>query len=127
MARNAYERWKKLSVAAVAAAAMLLVAPAGAWAGSAYDGGRHHGRHADASRHHYYSHGNQHRHHRNHRGHAYGHAKHRHHTSYFCQPCNRYFDARRGLYDHVAYRHHVPFWQLANAITYNTLSWIFYG
>lgn len=110
-------------MAVMAVAAMLLVAPSGAWAGSAHHGDRHRGRHADTCLHQGPSHHAP----PGHRGHAYGHAKHQRHALYFCRPCNRYFDARRGLHDHVAYRHHVPLWQLANVITFNALGWIFYG
>ena len=140
MARNSYKRWKRLPVAVVGTAAILLTVPASAWAGSAHHGGGRHGNYADAGRHysgfgggHYRQHRGHHyrqhrsHHYRQHRGHGYRNAKHHYQTRYFCRPCNRYFDARHGLHDHVVQLHHVPIWQLANAITYSTLGWIFHG
>jgi len=132
MARNAQARPKWLFATIIGSAAMLLLSPSAAWAGSGdYDYGRHrtsdydnfHSGHARGhqvfhQRHHYASHKRQH-------GKRRGHAK--HHVGYYCRPCDRYFSARAKLYDHVAYRHDVPFRHLSIAVSFGPFGWIFFG
>ncbi len=133
MIRNAQVQPKWLSVTTIGFAATLLFAPSAALAGSGnYDYDRHRTsshyepRHADA-RHHHASHK---RHQRAfHKGHQRG--KRRGHekqfVGYYCRPCDHYFSARGELYDHVAYRHQVPFRHLDVAVSFGGFSWIFFG
>jgi hypothetical protein len=126
MARIAQARAQRLSVMIIGSAAMLLFAPSAAWAGSGdYDHDRHRNRghykaHSSHARNHHASHERQH-----HRGKWRGHKK--HHVGYYCKPCNHYFSARDELYDHVAYRHHVPFRHLTVAVSFGAFGWIFFG
>ena len=132
MTRNVQARPKWLATIIIGSAAILLFAPSAAWAGSGhhdYDRHRTHGQykshfahlhHTSHKRHHYVSHK---RHHQ--RGKRRGHEK--HHVGYYCRPCNNYFSARDELYDHVAYRHHVPFRHLTVAVSFGAFGWIFFG
>jgi hypothetical protein len=141
MTRNAQVRPRWLPVLTIGFAATLLFAPSAAWAGSGhYDHDRHRTsshnewRHDDA-RHHHASHkrhhGKSHKRHQraSHRGHYHG--KRRGHekqyVDYYCRPCDRYFSAQDGLYDHVAYRHRVPSRNLEVAISFGEFGWIFFG
>ena len=139
MARQSQNRSTRLMVAIVGSAAMILVAPAGAWADSAHNGySRHgdHGQHYATSSHHHGSH-KQHWAHRGHRGRDYrhGHRDHgyrhgqnlRQHGRHYCKPCGRYFGERDGLYGHVSVDHGVPFWRLSYAIGNYSLGLVFYG
>jgi hypothetical protein len=133
MTRNAQARPKWLSVTTIGFAAALLLAPSAAWAGSGhrdYDRNRtsshYESRHADA-RHHHASHKRHHRafHKNHHRGKRRGHAK--HYVGYYCRPCDHYFDARDGFYDHVEYRHRVPSRHLEVSVSLGEFGWIFFG
>jgi hypothetical protein len=132
MIRNAKVRPRWLATICIGSAVMLLLAPSAAWAGSGhndYDRYRTHGRyesysnnghHVSHKRHQHVFHKRQH-----HRGKRRGHEK--HHVGYYCRPCNHYFSARDELYDHVAYRHRVPFRQLSLAVSFGAFGWIFFG
>ena len=140
MTRNAQSRPKWLATIIIGSAAMLLFAPSAAWAGSGhrdYDRHRTNGEyrshsaqfhHASDKRHRHASH-KRHRHasHKRHhqRGKRRGHQK--HHVDYYCRSCDRYFDARAALYDHVAYRHRVPDRHLGIAVSFGEFGWIFFG
>jgi len=111
---------------------MLLFAPSAAWAGSGhhdYDRHRNHGEYRSHSAHvHHASHKRHHKvsHKRHHRyGKRRGH--HEHHVDYYCRSCDRYFDARAALYDHVTYRHRVPERHLGIAVNFGEFGWIFFG
>jgi hypothetical protein len=142
MTRNAQAQSTRLATIIIGSAAILLFIPIAAWAGSGdYDYDRHrtssdyrwqygdaghrhvsHKRHHRAfhKRHHYASHK------RNHpRGKRRGYEKHA--VGYYCEPCNHYFSARDELYDHVAYRHDVPFRHLSLAVSFGAFGWIFFG
>jgi hypothetical protein len=110
----------------IGSAAMLLFAPSAAWAGSGHhDYDRHrttsrYDSHSAHARGHHASHKR-----KGHRGKRRGHEK--HHVGYYCRPCNHYFSARNELYDHVAYRHRVPFRHLEVAVSFGGFGWIFFG
>jgi len=141
MTRNTQAQPKWLSAVTIGFAATLLFAPSAAWAGSGHNDydrhrtsshyesrhtdARHH--HASHKRHHHASHKRHHRAiHKNHwRGKRRGHEK--HYVGYYCRPCDQYFDARDGLYDHVAYRHRVPSRHLEVAVSLGEFGWIFFG
>ena len=148
MARHAQIQSRRLLIAIVGSAAMLLVAPSGAWAGSAHHGKNRHGNHGS----HYSAASHDHASHKGHRGHGYhkghrghdgrhayrehhrdrayrhGYRQHRqHHDRYYCNPCGQYFGARDALYGHVSGHHGVPFWQLSYAIANHAFGLIFYG
>jgi hypothetical protein len=141
MTRNAQSRPKWLSVTTIGFAATLLFAPSVAWAGSGnHDYNRQRtsshyewyesdarDQHASHKRHHRKAHKRHHRaSHKNYdRGKRRGH--HKQHVDYYCRECDRYFDARDGLYDHVAYRHRVPYRNLEVAISFGEFGWIFFG
>jgi len=141
MVRNAQAQPKWLSVTTIGFAAALLLAPSAAWAGSGYNdydrhrtSSRYESRHADAhhydashKRNHQASHKRNHRasHKRHPRGKLRGYEK--HHVGYYCRPCDHYFSARDGLYDHVAYRHRVPSRHLEVAVSFGEFGWIFFG
>ncbi len=148
MIRNAQLRTTWLTALVVGSAAMALVAPSAAWAGHRHgDHDRHrdhghyrshyaHYEHAPHARHHHASHRGHHyvshkrHHHGSHkwhhkRGRRLGHLK--HHVDYYCRACNHYFGARAELYDHVFYRHRVPYRDLEVAITFGEFGWIFLG
>lgn len=149
MARNAQAQPKWLSVTTIGFAAALLLAPSATWAGSGHrDYDRHRNsshyesRHADARHHHasdkrhhhashkrhqHASHKRNHRafHKNHHRGKRRGHEK--HYVGYYCRPCDHYFDARDGFYDHVAYRHRVPYRNLEVSVSLGEYGWIFFG
>jgi len=132
MARRAQNRSRRLLVAMVGSAAILLAAPGGAWAGSAHHSNSrhgHHGKHASAASHDHGSHKGHRAHgrHRGHRGHDYRHGyRHRYQDQYFCKPCGQYFGGRDGLYGHVSGHHGVPFWQISFAIANNAFGLTFY-
>ena len=141
MIRNAVARSKSLSGPIVAFLALLLFAPSAAWAGSRhgdYDRHRTSGQywyrsedarhwhashecrhHASDGRHHGAFH--KHKHHGKRRGHQ------KHYVDYYCRPCDRYFSARSGLYDHVNARHRVPYRRLELAVSFGEFGWIFFG
>jgi hypothetical protein len=131
MTRNAQARTKRLSVIIIGSAAILLFAPSAAWAGSGHnDYDRHRTRDhywSQSAYHHDTSHKRHHRasHKRHPRGKLRGYEK--HHVGYYCRPCDRYFRARGGLYDHVAYRHRVPNRHLEVAVDFGEFGWIFFG
>ena len=141
MVRNAQAQPKWLSVTTIGFAAALLLAPSAAWAGSGHnDYDRHrtsnryesrqadaHHYHASHKRNHHASHKRHHRaSHKNHkRGKRRGHEK--QYVGYYCRPCDHYFSARDGLYDHVAYRHRVPSRHLEVAVSFGEFGWIFFG
>ncbi len=141
MTRNAQAQPKWLSGAIIAFLAMLLFAPSAVWAGSRdYDYDRHRTSdngwsqsddarhwHASHKRHHQASHKRHQRaFHKNHqRGKRRGHEK--QYVGYYCRPCDHYFSARDGLYDHVAYRHRVPSRHLEVAVSLGEFGWIFFG
>jgi hypothetical protein len=124
MIRNVQARPKWLAMMIIGFAAMLLSASSAAWADSAHnDYDRHwnygqvqsqsaHDHHVFQKR--YHQHGKR-------RGHE------KHHVGYYCRPCNHYFSARDELYDHVAYRHRVPFRHLSVAVSFGAFGWIFFG
>ena len=132
MTRNAQSRPKWLATIIIGSAAMLLFAPSAAWAGSGhrdYDRHRTNGeyrshsaqfQHASHKRHHKVSHK---------RHHKYGKRRghHEHQADYYCRSCDRYFSARAGLYEHVAYRHRVPDRHLGVAVSFGEFGWIFFG
>ncbi len=132
MARNAQVRPKWLASIIVGSAAILLLAPSAAWAGSShhdYDRHRSHDwyqthseyrHHASQNRNHHASYNKHHR-----RGKRHGHET--QHFGYYCKPCNHYFSARDELYDHVAYRHDVPYRHLSLAVSFGAFGWIFFG
>ena len=126
MTRIAQARPKRLSAIIIGSAAMLLFAPSAAWAGSGhhdYDRHRTYGHYESHSSYAFQHHASHERHH--YRGKRRGHQK--HHVGYYCRPCNHYFSARSELYDHVSYRHHVPFRHLTAAISFGAFGWIFFG
>jgi hypothetical protein len=144
MTRNAQAQPKWLSGAIIAFLAMLLFAPSAVWAGSRdydydhhrtsdgywsqYDDARHW--HASHKRHHHASHKRHHKASHKHWKHAKrrGHHKHhKHYIDYYCRPCDRYFSARTGLYDHVNARHRVPYRKLEIAVDFGEFGWIFFG
>ncbi len=133
MARRAQTRSRRLLVAMVGLAAILLVAPSGAWAGSAHhSSSRHgnHGKHASAASHDHGSHKGHRAHgrHRGHRGHDYRRGdRRRYQDRYHCKPCGHYFGGRDALYGHVSGHHGVPFWQLSFAIANHAFGLTFYG
>ena len=134
MTRIAQARPKRLSAMIIGSAAMLLLAPSAAWAGSGQHGCNRHrttsyydshfsharGQHVSHKRHHRASHKRQH-----HRGKRRGHE--RRHVGYYCKSCNHDFSARDQLYDHVAYRHDVPFRHLEVAVSFDGFGLIFFG
>ncbi len=134
MIRIAQARPSWLSAMIIGSAAMLLFAPSAAWAGSGHhDNDRHRttsrydshsaharGHHASHKRAHHASYKRQ-AHREKRRGHE------RHHVGYYCRPCNHTFSGRSELYDHVAYRHQVPFRHLEVAVSFGGFSWIFLG
>ena len=141
MTRNAQAQPKWLSGAIIAFLAMLLFAPSAAWAGSRdYDYDRHrtsdgYGSQSDEARHWNASHkshrhASHKRHHKAFRKH-WKHGKRRGHqkdyVDYYCRPCDRYFSARTGLYDHVNARHRVPYRKLEIAVDFGEFGWIFFG
>jgi hypothetical protein len=116
----------------IGSAAMLLFSPSAAWAGSGHDDYDRHRAHGQYESHsaqfHHASHKKHHRvsHKRSHQpGKRRGHQK--HHVGYYCRSCDRHFDARVGLYDHVAYRHRVPYRNLEIAVSFGEFGWIFFG
>jgi hypothetical protein len=140
MARNAQVRPKWLASIIVGSAALLLLAPSAAWADP---------NHRDYDRHRshdgYQTH-SEYRHHASHKRNHHASSKRNHHASYkrnhqrgkrhgyetqpfgyYCEPCNHYFSARDELYDHVAYRHDVPFRHLSVAVSFGAFGWIFSG
>ncbi len=125
MTRIAQARPKRLYALIIGSAAMLLLAPSAAWAGS---GHYNHDRHRTGS--HYESHFDQARDHhafrerQHHRGKWRGHEKHP--VGYYCRSCNHDFSARDAFYAHVAYRHHVPFRHLAATVRFGAFSWTFF-
>ncbi len=133
MTRNALARPNWLSGTIVAFLALLLFAPSVAWAGSRHDDydrhrtSGHYWSRSDDARHLHASHGRQHAafHKHKHRGKRRGH--HKHYVDYYCRPCDRYFSARGGLYDHVNARHRVPYRQLEIAVSFGEFGWIFFG
>jgi len=133
MARHAQPRLRRLAAAIIGSAAMLLVIPSGAWAGSAHHGKCRHGHrgaHFSTAGHHYGVHKG-HRGYGRHRGHwGYGNRhgyRNRHHDRYYCEPCGRYFGVRDALYGHVSDYHGVPSWQLSFAIANHAFGLTFYG
>ena len=140
MTRNVQARSKWLAPIIIGSAAMLMLAPGAAWAGSGdHDYDRHrtdgryesnsaHPHHAFHKRHHYAS-PKRHRHASHKRHHQRGKRRGReiHHVGYYCRPCNNYFSARGELYDHVAYRHQVPYRHLSLAVSFSSFGWIFFG
>ncbi len=142
MARQKQIRSRQRLVAIVGSAAMLLLAPGGAWAGSAHRGDSrngNHGSHASVASHHggshqgHRAHGRDRGHHYGrdkghhyarghryrgndgrHRGHdnRYGHGD-RHHGRYFCEPCGYHFGSRSDFYGHVSVQHGVAYGQVA--------------
>lgn len=124
MMRNAQVRPKWLATIMIGSAAILLFAPSAARAGSGhhdYNRDRSYGQYQSYSTHHHYA-----SHKRHHpRGKRRGYEK--QHVGYYCRPCNRYFSARDGLYDHVAYQHRVPFRHLSVAVSFGAFGWIFSG
>jgi hypothetical protein len=140
MARNVQVRPNWLASIIVGSAAILLLSPSAAWADPrhhdydrhrSHDGYQTHSEyrhHASYNRNHHSSHKrNRHASHkRNHRpGKRRGHETQQ--FGYYCKPCNHYFSARDELYDHVAYRHDVPFRHLSVAVSFGALGWIFFG
>jgi len=105
--------------------AMLLLAPSAAWAGSRdYNSDhRHASNHYRAQFDPSYRHDAscKHKHHGKGRGHQ------KHHVDYYCRACNHYFGARAKFYDHVAYRHRVPYQNLEVAVSFGEFGWIFVG
>jgi len=129
MTRNTQARPKWLPGAIIGFLALLLLAPSAAWAGSRDDYDRttgHHWSHFGDARHQHAS--LNHKHHgaykHKHPGKRRGHHK---HVDFYCRPCDRYFSARNGLYDHVAYRHRVPSRYLELAVSFGEFGWIFFG
>jgi hypothetical protein len=156
MARNAQVRPKWLASIIVGSAALLLLAPSAAWADpNRHDYDRHRS-HDGYQTHSEYRHHASHKrnHHASHKRNHHASSKRNHHASYkrnhhashkrnhqrgkrhgyetqpfgyYCEPCNHYFSARDELYDHVAYRHDVPFRQLSVAVSFGAFGWIFFG
>ena len=138
MNRIAQTRTNRLSAIIIGSAAILLFAPSAAWAGSGHDDYDRH-----RSNDHYWSHsvydrGTSHNHHQASHNRHHHKFKKRHplgklrgyekrHVDYYCRPCNRYFRARVGLRDHVAYRHRVPYRNLEVALSFGEFGWIFFG
>ena len=142
MTRNAQAQPRWIRGAIISFLAMLLFAPSAAWAGSRdYDYDRHrssdrHWSQSDDARHWHASHKRHHhdcekRHHKAFRKHWKHHGKrrghHKHYVDYYCRPCDRYFDARIGLYDHVNARHRVPYRKLEVAVDFGEFGWIYFG
>jgi len=132
MTRNAQSRPKWLATAIIGSAAMLLFAPSAAWAGSGHHDCDRHRTHAEYRSHSaQFHHASHKRHHKvsHKRHHQYGKRRghHEQHVDYYCKSCDRYFDARAALYDHVAYRHRVPSQHLGIAVSFGEFGWIFFG
>jgi len=141
MTRNAQARPKWLSGAIIAFLAMLLFAPSAVWAGSRdYDYDRHRTSdngwsqpddarhwHASHKRHHHASHKRHHKAFSKHKNHGKRRGHQKHYVDYYCRPCDRYFSARTGLYDHVNDRHRVPYRKLEIAVHFGEFGWIFFG
>jgi hypothetical protein len=141
MTRIAQARPSWLLITTIGFATALMFAPTAAWAGSAkhdHDAYRAYGAydsHPSEARHRHAAHKRyeriddrryqralrkMHKH-----GRRLGHEK--NYVGFYCEPCNRAFSARRGLYDHVGYRHQVPFRDLSLAISFGSFGWIFFG
>jgi hypothetical protein len=117
----------------IAFLALLLFAPSAAWAGSRHDDyhrhrtSSHYRSQSDHARHQHASHKRHHKSFRKHKHHGKRRGHQKHHVDYYCRPCDRYFSARGGLYDHVNYRHRVPSQYLEFAVSFGEFGWIFFG
>ena len=133
MTRNVQARPKWLSGTIVAFLAVLLFAPSAAWAGSRHDDydrhrtHSHYGFRSDDARHSHASHKRCHKAFHKHKNHGKRRGHQKHYVDYYCRPCDRYFSARGGLYDHVNERHRVPYRQLEIAVSFGEFGWIFFG
>ncbi len=136
MARIAQPLAKWRSALIIGSAAMLLVVPSAAWAGSGHGHGDRHrdcnqrgsyfahaGNHHGSNGNYHASNGNNHKHH----NHGKSKRQRKHDVDFYCGPCHRHFSARDELYVHVELQHHVPFRHLSGAISFSVFGWIFLG